>query len=105
MNRFLAGLALSAVALCAFAADPVLTGSIRAAGKPLDGATVSAKREGSTITTSVYTDKSGRYVFPPLPAGSYRVWAQALGFETAKGEVALDASSTPRAKQDFTLQA
>src|SRR4051794_15368471 len=101
MNRFLAGLALSAVAVAAFAADPVLTGSIRAAGKPLHGATVSAKRDGSTITTSVYSDKSGRYVSPPLAAGTYRVWAQALGFETAKGSVDLAA----QAKQDFTLTA
>src|SRR4051812_37395428 len=105
IKRLIAGFALSSAALAALAADPVLTGAIRAAGKPLDGATVSAKRGGSTITTSVYTDKPGRYVSPPLPAGSYRVWAQALGFGTANGEVELGASSTPRAKQDFTLQA
>ena len=55
--------------------------------------TVSAKLEGSTITTSVYTDETGNYYFPPLPAGKYNVWAQALGFETAKSSVDLTATS------------
>src|SRR5712671_6701357 len=61
------------------AADQILAGAITArSGQKLEGVTVSAKREGSTITTSVYTDAAGAYVFPPLPAGKYRVWAQAL---------------------------
>jgi streptogramin lyase len=48
----------------------------------------------------VYTDAAGAYVFPPLPAGKYRVWAQALGFETGKGSVELSAAR----RHDFTLQ-
>ena len=56
----------------------------------MGGVTVSAKAEGATITTSVYTDESGNYYFPPLPDGKYRVWAQALKFETrARQRVAL----------------
>src|SRR5439155_73924 len=61
-------------------------------GQKLEGVTVSAKLEDSTITTSVYTDETGRYYFPPMPAGKYRVWAQALGFETAKSSVDLTAA-------------
>src|SRR4051812_4539094 len=100
MKRLLAALCLSSLACAAAAADPVLTGAIRSAsGQRLEGVTVSAKREGSTITTSVYTDQTGRFAFPPLPEGNYRVWAQALGFETAKGAVTLAAG----AKQDFML--
>src|SRR5882672_5529136 len=75
------------------AADQLLTGAITSAsGEKLGGVTVSAKQDGSTITTSVYTDETGNYYFPPLPAGKYRVWAQALAFETVKGAVDLTAT-------------
>src|SRR2546423_2002028 len=88
-------------ATAAHPADQLLSGAIAAqSGQKLEGVTVSAKQEGSTITTSVYTDAAGVYVFPPLPAGSYRVWAQALGFERSNS--AVDLSAARRA--DFTLQ-
>jgi len=45
---------------------------------------VSAKREGSTITTSVYTDQNGEYFFPAMADGKYDVWAQTLGFKTPR---------------------
>ena len=38
--------------------------------------------------------------FPPMTGGKYRVWAQALSFETAKGEVDLAANKA----QDFSLK-
>src|SRR5262249_48482286 len=82
------------------AADHLLTGVISLpTGQKLDGVTVSANLEGSTITTSVYTDETGRYYFPPMPAGQYRVWAQALGFETARSSVDLTATR----HHDFVL--
>src|SRR5438445_10431378 len=88
-------------ATAAHAADQILSGAIAAqSGQTMEGVTLSAKLEGSTITTSVYTYAAGPYVFPPLPAGRYRVWAQALGFERSNG--AVDLSSARR--QDFTLQ-
>jgi streptogramin lyase len=75
------------------AADQLLSGAIvSATGQNLDGVTVSAKREGSTITTSVYTDAAGGYYFPPMAAGKYRVWAQALGFERSTATVDLSAA-------------
>ena len=84
----------------ACAADVLLSGVVSARnGRKLEGVTVSAKAEGSTITTSVYTDTDGSYVFPPLAAGKYRVWAQTLGFEAAKAAVALSASQ----RRNFTL--
>jgi len=89
-------------AASAASADQVLTGSITSGtGQKLDGVQISAKKDGSTITTSVYTDQNGEYVFPPLAEGHYRVWAQALSFETAKGEVDLGATK----HQDFKLAA
>ena len=85
----------------AFAADAILSGAITsAAGEKMGGVTVSAKPEGATITTTVFTDADGRYFFPPMPGGKYRVWAQAVSFESAKREVDLAASKA----QDFTLK-
>jgi streptogramin lyase len=94
----------AAAGLAAFApqatADVLLSGAVAsAAGEKLGGVTISAKAEGSLITTTVYTDEAGAYYFPPLPEGKYKVWAQALSFETAKGEVDL---SAPK-RQNFTL--
>jgi len=74
-------------------ADQLLAGAITSAsGQKLDGVTVSAKREGTTITTSVYTDQDGNYYFPPMADGKYQVWTNALGFETSKGTVDLSAT-------------
>ena len=81
-------------------ADQLLSGTVTAkAGGALDGVTVSIKREGSPITTSVYTDAQGNYYFPALPEGKYNVWANALGFEHARATVTLDA----KRKQNLTL--
>jgi streptogramin lyase len=85
----------------AAAADVVLSGAVKSAtGEAMGGVTVSAKAEGQTITTTVFTDDAGNFYFPPLPAGGYRLWAQALGFETAKAEI--DSAATRRA--DFALR-
>ena len=75
------------------AADRLLSGAVSSlAGQKLEGVTVSAKREGSTIAISVYTDTAGNYYFPPLPEGNYRVWAQAIGFNAEKAAVGLSAA-------------
>jgi streptogramin lyase len=96
-----ASVAVLALASTPAFADAILSGAITsAAGAKLGGVTVSAKADGSTITTTVFTDADGRYYFPPLPAGKYRMWAQALSFATAKGEVDLAANTV----QDFSLK-
>ncbi|MGZ5161064.1 MAG: carboxypeptidase regulatory-like domain-containing protein [Burkholderiales bacterium] len=104
MSKVQSILVAGAMGFClipAHAADQILSGSIVSqSGQTLEGVTVSAKLEGSTITTSVYSDTTGIYIFPPLPPGKYRVWAQALGFETSKGGVELSAAR----RQNFTLQ-
>ena len=85
----------------AAAADVVLSGRVTAAaGETMGGVTVSAKAEGKSITTTVFTDADGSYYFPPLPAGKYRVWAQALSFATAKAAVDLTANR----RRDFALK-
>ncbi len=100
-TMLLAGATLLIAANAAHAAEQSLSGAIASrSGQKLDGVTVSAKREGSTITTSVYTDATGDYFFPPLPAGKYRVWAQALGFEMSSEAVELSRAR----RRNFTLQ-
>jgi virginiamycin B lyase len=96
-----ASLVVATLATPTMAADQILNGAISSpAGEKLGGVTVSVKQDGSTITTSVYTDETGNYYFPPLPAGKYQVWAQALSFETSKAAVDLAAS----AHQDMVLK-
>lgn len=83
-------------------ADSLLTGAITSAGgEKMGGVTVSAKANKSTITTSVFTDDAGNYYFPPLPNGRYRLWAQALTYQTGNGNVELKKKTTRR---DFVLQ-
>ena len=97
-------IALSATAFLARAAyaDSLLTGAVTsAAGEKMGGVPVSAKAEGTTITTSVFTDEAGNYYFPLLPNGKYRVWAQALTYQTANGNVELKKKTT---RQNFVLQ-
>jgi streptogramin lyase len=90
--------------------DRTLTGMVRSAsGERMEGVTVSARAAGSTLTTSVFTDSDGEYVFPPMADGFYKVWAQAVGYEAGRTELSLtnpiarwDVSLT--AKKDFELQ-
>src|SRR3989337_1310872 len=67
------------------ASDTPLKGRVTSAdGAPMEGVAVSMRADdGKTIiTTSVYTDRDGRYYLPPLTAplsdGPYKVWAQAV---------------------------
>jgi streptogramin lyase len=85
------------------AEQPLLTGNVRSdTGEKMEGVIISAKMESQNITTSVYTDQTGTYYLPPATGkGNYRIWAQAEGFETAKGEVTLDVSSE---RHDFMLK-
>jgi len=96
--------AMSATALTpvtANGAEAVLSGTIKSAdGVALGGVTVSARADGSNIVTSVFTDETGNYYFPPLAAGNYKVWAQAITFDTGRGDVDLSAAK----RQDFALK-
>ena len=78
-------------------ADSLLTGTVTsAAGEKMGGVTVSAKAEGSTVTTSVFTDETGNYYFPPLPNGKYRVWAQALTYQRGRRQRRTEKKNAPR---------
>jgi virginiamycin B lyase len=83
-------------------ANASLAGTVDSADhQPLEGVAVSARAQGSTITTSVWTNQRGEYYFPPLLDGQYTIWAQAVGFERTQTEQALAASRPIR--HTFTL--
>jgi streptogramin lyase len=93
-------LLLALISCIACAAHAQLSGTVTSSGgEKMGGATVSAKAVGSTIRTSVFTDKAGNYRFTDLPAGKYKLSAQALGYQPARSE--LDFSAT--ARQDLKL--
>ena len=75
-----------------------LTGRVSSAEEgPMEGVLVSAKRAGSTVTTTVVTDREGRYRFPRarLEPGAYDLRIRAIGYdlETA-GQATLGAEQT-----------
>ena len=101
--------ASSVLAMAAFAQRPdvsetgvILTGMVTSAsGEKLGGATVSARRSGSTITTSVFTDEQGKYYFPPGADGRYAVRAQVVGWD--KAERLVEVKGVVQ-RQDLVLQ-
>lgn len=98
--RLLIALAALVPPLVPIVANAQLTGTVTGPkGEKMAGVTVSAKAEGSTIRTSVYTDKAGNYAFSPLPAGTYKLSAQAVGYQPHKAEMQLSGA----AKKNFRL--
>jgi len=75
----------------------IIQGNIEAAdGTAMEGVLVSARVSGKSFTTSVFTDRQGHYVFPPLDAGQYKLWAQAVGFGAGRAEFALASGGVDR---------
>src|SRR5436190_6569873 len=65
---------------------PALAGTVSSADEgAMEGVLVSAKRTGSTLTTTVVTDKEGRFRFPRarLGAGAYAVSIRAIRYDLA----------------------
>jgi streptogramin lyase len=84
--------------------ETILTGKITSAtGGGMEGVIVSARRLGSTFTTSVYSDSTGQYYFPKLQQGRYHIWAQAVGFDAPIYENAT--LSGPVHRQDMVMKA
>jgi len=84
------------------AAGNVLSGAVKSPeGKAIEGVGVSARGANDTFTTTVYTDESGRFIFPSMNDGQFKVWAQAVGFETSRTDVTL--SGGAKKQVDLTL--
>ena len=53
-------------------------------GETMEGVVVSVRAEGSNLTTSVYTDADGVYVFPRMDPGQFQLRAQAVSYAAAR---------------------
>ena len=82
---------------------PTIFGTITAStGQKLEGVTVSVRAVDRNVTTSVFTDREGEYYLPELePGKSYRVWAQAQGFEAERAELRPGGG---RERRDFVMR-
>ncbi len=81
-------------------ATSTLSGTVKSSdGKAIEGVGVSARGVSNTFTTTVYTDESGQFLFPPMVSGQYKVLAQAVGFEPSR----TDADLTVGAKKQVDL--
>src|SRR6185503_1425849 len=72
---------------------------------PMEGVLVSAKKTGSTVTTTVVTNQQGRYRFPRarLEPGEYAVRIRAIGYDlSSPATVSIEARKTATA--DLKLQ-
>jgi len=71
----------------------------------MEGVVVSARKDGSTISTSVVTDAQGRFAFPAtrLEPGHYSLKARAAGFEV-DGTRAADVAAGNAASADIRLK-
>jgi outer membrane receptor protein involved in Fe transport len=86
---------LVSVLLLGLLARPALAGDLQgritdASGGVLVGAAVRLVNIATGQTTTVATDSQGRYRFPDLPPGPYRVVASAEGFAQASRTVVLE---------------
>src|SRR5215468_709076 len=98
------GVALVATALASAtsgaSAQTALSGLVTSSEEgAMEGVLVSAKREGSTVTTTVVSDAQGHYSFPSssLAPGRYSLRVRVTGYE-------LDGAQTAEVKAETTSQ-
>jgi len=83
-----------------------LAGQVTSAEEgPMEGVLVSVKKNAATITTTVVTDRQGRYRFPAarLEPGSYSVRVRAAGWDL-DGAPSVDVAAGRTAALDLKLQ-
>jgi streptogramin lyase len=98
--------AASNITGAASAPGVALTGQVGSEAEPrMEGVLVSAKREGSTVTTTVVSDAQGRYSFPRarLEPGRYAIAIRAVGYELANAQPA-EVAAEKTAELDLKLK-
>src|SRR5438477_63352 len=116
-KRNVLGVTIAAAAMLAFVQPSRLTGAAESGGialtghvsstedGPMEGVVVSAKQDGSTVTTSVVSDERGRYGFPSakLAPGRYAIRIRAIGYEL-EGPKLVEIGADKTATADLTLR-
>jgi virginiamycin B lyase len=85
---------------------PNLTGRVSSAAEgPMEGVLVAARKDGSTITHTVVSDRSGRFDFAPakLAAGRYSLLTRAIGYDL-ESAAAIDVPAQGTANADLRLR-
>src|SRR6478735_1417826 len=75
-------------------------GIVKSGGLPVPGATISATKDGKTVTTT--TDANGAYSFANLEDGNWNVQVSMLGFAKASKEIGI-APQAPSPEWDLKL--
>lgn len=79
-----------------------LSGTVKdAAGKPLTGATVTAK--SSSVTQTAVTGADGSYSFTAIPNGTYKVSAELTGYQLSEEKTVTVNSTAATAELSMTL--
>ncbi len=82
--------------LTSSAQEPRATGVVRTAqGVPVPGVTVRLTDPATGKAWVSWTDENGKFDFPGLPAGRYRLEAQQIGFEATAKDVEAGPSAAP----------
>ena len=107
------GVGLGLCALAAFATHAAaqtsavaLTGKVTSSQEgAMEGVIVSAKRNGSSVTISVVSDKQGEYRFPRarLEPGSYALTIRAVGYDLSAPST-VDVTNQSAADKDLSLK-
>lgn len=87
-------------------AAAALAGNVSSAQEgPMEGVVVSAKKDDSTITVSVVSDKQGHFSFPAsrLAPGRYTLKARAVGYDL-DGSTAIDVAAGKVAQAEVKLK-
>src|SRR5580698_8467806 len=87
-------------------AQTALSGQVSSAEEgTMEGVLVSAKKEGSTITTTVVSNDKGQFSFPAdrLEPGHYNITIRAAGYDLA-GPTSVDIGAGAAATTDIKLQ-
>ena len=86
-------------------AQAALTGVVSSSDEgPMEGVLVSAKKEGSSITTTVVSDQQGAYSFPSarLEPGKYTISIRAIGYRL-DGAKTVDVAAAGEGRADLKL--
>ncbi len=86
-------------------AQPVISGVVvTATHEPIPGATVRITNTVTHQSWVTWSDEDGKFGFPALPAGSYHLTSEGLGFQSNSLEITFQEAGPPPPSLTVTLQ-